>query len=122
MTFSPRQEVGRRAEQRAADHLTSHGLELVLANYRCRFGELDLVMRDGPTLAVVEVRQRGGAQFGGAAASVTRSKQRRIVLATRHLLLTHATLRTLPVRFDVVTLEPAPAGMRIEWLRDAFRV
>jgi putative endonuclease len=122
VTFSPRQEVGRRAEQRAADHLISHGLELVLANYRCRFGELDLVMRDGPTLAVVEVRQRAAAQFGGAAASVTRGKQRRIVLATRHLLLTHAALRTLPVRFDVVTLEPAPAGMRIEWLRDAFRV
>jgi putative endonuclease len=119
--LSPRQEVGRRAEQQAAEHLLAQGLRPVLANYRCRFGELDLVMRHGTTLAVIEVRRRAGPEFGGAAASVTRDKQRRIVLATQHLLLTHATLRRCPIRFDVVTLEPTPHGTRIEWLRDAFR-
>ncbi len=120
MTLSPRQEVGRRAEEQAAGYLSERGLRLLLANHRCRFGELDLVMRDGATLAIVEVRRRQSAQFGGAAASVTPAKQRRIRLATQHLLLTHAALRRFPIRFDVVTIEPAPTGTRIEWLRNAF--
>jgi putative endonuclease len=119
---SPRQEVGRRAEQEAAEYLARRGLTPLLANYRCRLGELDLVMRESETLVIVEVRRRASRDFGGAAASVTRAKQRRIALATRHLLLTHAAMRGYPIRFDVVTLEPAAAGTRIEWLRDAFRV
>jgi putative endonuclease len=117
---SPRQEVGRQAEERAAGYLRARGLEPVLANHRCRFGEIDLVMREGATLVVVEVRKRASRNFGGAAASVTRSKQRRIVRATRHLLLTHPELRRYPIRFDVVTLEPADSAERIEWLRGAF--
>jgi putative endonuclease len=120
--LSPRQEVGRRAEQQAAEYLLGQGLTALLANYRCRLGELDLVMRDGETLVIVEVRRRASRDFGGAAASITRGKQRRIALATRHLLLTHGALRRYPIRFDVVTLEPAGAGTRIAWLRDAFRV
>jgi putative endonuclease len=118
--FSPRQEVGRQAEARAAEYLIARGLEPVLANHRCRFGEIDLVMRDGATLVVVEVRKRTGREFGGAAASVTYGKQRRIVRATRHLLMTHPELRGYPIRFDVVTLEPANAAEHIEWLRGAF--
>jgi len=122
VALSPRQQAGRGAEELAAAHLVGLGLEPLLANYRCRFGELDLVMRDGAVLAVVEVRRRSSARFGGAAASITRAKQHRIARATRHLLLTHAELRELAVRFDVVTFESAAAGPRIEWLRDAFRV
>jgi putative endonuclease len=123
MSLSPPQEVGRHAEQQAAEYLAARGLKLVLANYRCRFGELDLVMRDGATLVVVEVRRRGSAAYGGAAASITRGKQRRVALATQHLLHTHHALRRYPIRFDVVTLEPlsaGAAGTRIEWLRAAF--
>jgi putative endonuclease len=122
VSLSPRQEVGRRAEQQAAEYLAGQGLEPLLANYRCRMGELDLVMREDATLVVVEVRRRASREFGGAAASITRGKQRRIALATRHLLLTHVALRRFPIRFDVITLEPAGTGTRIEWLRDAFRV
>ncbi len=120
MALTPRQEVGLQAERQAAEYLGSRGLKLVLANHRSRFGELDLVMRDDATLVVVEVRQRAAKDFGGAAASITPSKQRRIVLATRHLLMMHPELRRLPVRFDVVTLEPAAGAMRVEWLRAAF--
>ena len=122
MPLSPRQEVGRRAEQQAAEYLRGQGLTALLANYRCRLGELDLVMQEGEILVIVEVRRRATRNFGGAAASITRRKQRRIALAARHLLLTHGALRCYPIRFDVVTLEPAGAGTRIEWLRDAFRV
>lgn len=120
MPFSPRQEVGRHAEAQAAEYLSARGLEPILANHRCRFGEIDLVMRDGATLVVVEVRKRASREFGGAAASITYGKQRRIVRTTRHLLMTHPELRRYPIRFDVVTLEPEQAAERIEWLRGAF--
>ena len=91
---------------------------LLHRNYLCRLGELDIVARHGTTLVVAEVRLRASAQFGGAAASITRAKQRRIVLATRHLLARYPSLQRLPIRFDAL-LVPADDGV-IEWLRGAF--
>lgn len=113
-----RRQIGRDAEERAAAHLRAAGLVLLHRNYLCRLGELDLVARDGATLVVAEVRLRSSTQFGGAAASITRAKQRRIVLATRHLLARYPSLQRLPVRFDAL-LVPADGGP-IEWLRGAF--
>ncbi|SPC10681.1 conserved hypothetical protein [Cupriavidus oxalaticus] len=104
-----------RAEDRALAHLRRQGLQPVVRNYRCKGGEIDLVMRapDG-TLVFVEVRQRSGRGFGGAAASVTPAKQRRVLLAAAHYLATLAQLP--PCRFDVVALEPG----RLDWLQHAF--
>ncbi|BDB25863.1 UPF0102 protein [Cupriavidus sp. TA19] len=109
------QARGMRAEDRALAHLRRQGLQPVIRNYRCKGGEIDLVMRapDG-TLVFVEVRQRSGRGFGGAAASVTPAKQRRVLLAAAHYLATLAQLP--PCRFDVVALEPG----RLEWLQHAF--
>jgi putative endonuclease len=109
---------GRAAEECAARHLAAHGLELLLRNWRCRMGEIDLVARDGSVLVIVEVRLRSRGDFGGAAASITHVKRRRIVNATRHLLMRQPQLRQLPIRFDVVALD-GPAG-RIDWIRGAF--
>ena len=111
-------QAGDAAEDRALDHLVQAGLRLVARNYRTPGrggGEVDLVMRepDG-TLVFVEVRRRAGAAFGGAVASVGRTKQRRIVFAARHYLMRLAT--PPPCRFDVVGIE----GGQIEWLRAAF--
>ncbi len=113
-----RRQIGRDAEERAAAHLRAAGLVLLHRNYLCRLGELDLVARHGATLVVAEVRLRASAQFGGAAASITRAKQRRIVLATRHLLARYPSLQRLPIRFDalLVPADDAP----IVWLRGAF--
>lgn len=113
-----RRSIGQRAEERAARHLGAAGLVLLHRNYLCRLGELDIVARDGATLVVAEVRLRASTQFGGAAASITRAKQRRIVLATRHLLARYPSLQQLSVRFDalLVTADEGP----IEWLRGAF--
>jgi putative endonuclease len=110
--------IGAHAEERAARHLSAAGLVLLHRNYLCRLGELDIVARHGAVLVVAEVRLRASAQFGGAAASITRAKRRRIVLATRHLLARHPYLQRLPVRFDAL-LVPADGGP-IEWLRGAF--
>ncbi|MCY1294075.1 hypothetical protein D3C81_1447060 [compost metagenome] len=109
------QARGMRAEDRALAHLRRQGLQPVVRNYRCKGGEIDLVMRapDG-TLVFVEVRQRSGRGFGGAAASVTPAKQRRVLLAAAHYLATLAQLP--PCRFDVVALERG----RLEWLQHAF--
>lgn len=115
-------ERGRAAEQRAAEHLQAQGLIVLARNLRCRAGELDLVCFDGAVLAVVEVRQRAGADFGGAQGSVTRRKQRKIVRAAQFFLQRQPRWRRYAMRFDVVALQGLPAGShRIEWIKDAFR-
>ena len=112
---------GDAAEDRALAWLQARGLVLVERNYRvalgpsARGGEIDLVMRDAEgTLVFVEVRARAGRGHGGAAASVTRAKQQRVIRAAQHYLL---RLRSLPpCRFDVLALD----GDGIEWLQGAF--
>jgi putative endonuclease len=106
---------GIEAEDLAARFLGRHGLEIVQRNYRCRLGEIDLVARDGETLVFVEVRLRGDARFGGAAASISFHKQRRL-LAAAGLYLSRLR-RTPACRFDAVLLDRAG---RIEWLRDVI--
>ena len=111
-------QAGDAAEDRALAHLLEAGLRLVARNYRTPGrggGEIDLIVRDRDgTLVFVEVRRRASRAFGGAAASVGFSKQRRIVFAARHYLMRLPS--PPPCRFDVVSVE---AG-RIEWLRAAF--
>ena len=104
---------GARAEEQAARFLAGRGLKILARNYRCRGGEIDLVCRDGATLVFVEVRLRTNRDFGGAAASITPAKQRRIVLAASHYLAG----KPLPAcRFDAVLLD----GADIDWIRNAF--
>jgi len=112
--------IGRRGEDAALRHLESAGLTLLERNYRCRGGEIDLVMQEGGTLVLVEVRLRSSEEFGGAAASVGPGKQRRVAHAARHLLLTHPPYRGMPARFDVVAIDRGAA--EISWIRDAFRL
>jgi len=108
--------LGQSAELRAEAFLASRGLKLLVRNWRCRFGEIDLVMRDGVTLVFIEVRLRSRPDFGGAAASVTPSKQKKL-LAAAHLYL--STLPDMPpCRFDVVALSGKAAEP--EWIKNAF--
>ncbi len=104
---------GREAEAQAAEHLEKRGLRIVDRNFRVRGGEIDLIARDGATLVFVEVRQRSRSDYGGAAASITAAKRRRLVLAARHWLARHGDAAC---RFDCVLID----GDRLEWLRDAF--
>lgn len=119
-TKTARQQAGMAGEATALKHLQEHGLQLVLRNYRCKAGEIDLVMLDGATLALIEVRFRSDKRFGGAAASVTWRKQRRLIHAAEHLLLTRTHLRRYPARFDVVALAPGRSGLQVEWIKNAF--
>jgi putative endonuclease len=114
---SQTQRSGFAAEQVALDYLLSRGLRLVARNFRVRLGELDLVMADGDQLVFVEVRSRASTRFGGAAASVTPAKQRRVRRAAQAFLGTALGARTWPAsRFDVVAIE----GTRIDWIPGAF--
>ena len=115
-----RMDAGEAAEDAALAHLQLHGLKLIARNHRCRGGELDLVMLDGKTLALIEVRYRSSDDYGGASASVTWFKQRRIMLAARHLLATQRHLRRYPARFDVVAVSSDLHAPRIEWIKAAF--
>ena len=110
--------AGRQAEDLAARFLEKKKLRIIARNYRCRGGEIDLVCRDGKVLVFVEVRLRQNTAFGGAAASVTAIKQRRIILAAQHFLMTNA-LTNDDCRFDCILMN-GTSGNDIEWLRDAF--
>ncbi len=116
-------ELGRAAETHALQHLEAAGLQLVTRNYRCRAGELDLVLLDAQVLVLVEVRSRSRSDFGLAAATISLQKQRRCSLAARHLLLTRRELRRLRARFDVVAIDP-PAAQGgtpvVTWIKNAF--
>jgi putative endonuclease len=111
-------QVGDAAEDAALAYLRERGLRLLQRNYRTPGrggGEIDLIMRaaDG-TVVFVEVRRRGSVSHGGAAASVSVLKQRRIVFAARHYVM--RLREPPPCRFDVVSVEPSG----IEWLQAAF--
>jgi putative endonuclease len=109
--------AGDRAERLAERYLEEAGLRPVARNFRCRMGEIDLIMQDGGCLVFIEVRMRKHQEFGGAAASIHRQKQQRIVKAAQLYLATLA--RMPPCRFDVVLLD-ALEDARIDWIRSAF--
>lgn len=109
--------LGAEKEQLACRYLMTKGLRLLARNYRCRLGEIDLVMRSRDILVFVEVRYRRSAGFGTPAATVGPRKQQRLANAARHYLLHHPS--TLPCRFDVLAISGPDA---IDWIQDAFSV
>lgn len=111
---------GARGEAIARDYLERHGLDVLLQGYRCRLGELDLVCLEQDALVVVEVRARSHTGWVGAVASIDARKQARIIRTTRHLLMTHPSWATRPIRFDVVALTHRGDDLHIEWIRNAF--
>jgi putative endonuclease len=114
MPLTTRQLQGNAGEDEALAHLQQHGLVLVERNFRCKGGEIDLIMRDGAGLVFVEVRQRAGRGFGGAAASVTPAKQRRLIHAAQFYLLRMKPLP--PCRFDLVAID----GGKLSWLKNVL--
>jgi putative endonuclease len=110
-------QVGDNAEQRALQYLQQQGLQWLCSNFRCKYGELDLVMKDGASLVIIEVRYRKSEQFGGALESITAQKQAKIITATQHYLAAN-NLYHLPIRFDVVAVS---GDNRLNWIKNAFQ-
>ncbi|MFA6312872.1 MAG: YraN family protein [Sterolibacterium sp.] len=111
-----RQLAGAQAEALAAAFLSRQGLRVLERNWRVRGGEIDLICEDHGSLVFVEVRLRQRSDFGGAGASITPAKQRRLILAARHYL---AGKRERPCRFDAVLLDGL-TETNIDWIRNAF--
>jgi len=110
--------IGNEAEQQACDYLQRQGLSLVASNYSCRFGEIDLIMRDNDYLVFVEVKARKSNTFGGALESVTLNKQRKLIKSAEYYQCLNPGQNQSPMRFDVVILQGLPR--KIEWLKNAF--
>jgi putative endonuclease len=116
-----RQRIGLRAENAAAAYLHAQGARILLRNYRCRCGELDIVARLGESeLAIVEVRTRSSNAYGGAAESVDAGKRQRLIRAASRLLQQRSDLARLRVRFDVIVVSDPFGDPRIEWIKHAF--
>lgn len=114
--FQPSNSQGVKSEKQALAYLQAQGLSLICQNYYCRFGEIDLIMRDQETLIFIEVRYRKNNDFGGALASITRRKQDKIVKTAKHYL---AQLDSEPYcRFDVIAIDQQ--SEHPQWIQNAF--
>lgn len=113
MNTSPTTQRGLAAESVALEHLRTQGLTCVGRNYRCRVGEIDLIMRDGAELVFVEVRYRADDTLGGAADTIGPAKKRRLLRAAHHYLMVHEL--DVACRIDVVAID----GDDLEWIINA---
>ncbi len=107
--------VGRDAESDALTFLTARGLKLIERNYRCKFGEIDLVMLDKDTICFVEVRFRSSDGYVDGVESITKSKVQRLVRTAEHYIANNRKREDLFYRFDVLSL-----GTTVDWIQNAF--
>jgi putative endonuclease len=116
-----RQELGKDGENLAVCELVARGYAIVEQRYRTRFGEIDIIARDGDTLVFVEVRRKSGEECGTAAESVTPAKQRRVIRMAAEYLARQDLYDRCAVRFDVVAIDDGPDGVsHLTLFKDAF--
>jgi len=113
--------TGKRGEDLAATYLADAGFRIIERNYRCLFGEIDIVAEEGDTLVFVEVKTRRSEAYGGPLLAVGSRKQAKISRISLQYLA-EKRLRHRPARFDVVAVLLSPAGDRIELIRNAFEL
>ena len=111
----PTRKIGSCHEEEAAAFLKKQGLFIVTKNFRCKSGEIDLIVRDGKYLVFVEVKYRSNKESGYASAAVDYRKQKRISQAAQFFLLRYGYGEP-PCRFDVVAID----GEQIQWIKNAF--
>ena len=112
---------GKVFEQVAKNYLLAQGLHPICDNFHCRFGEIDLIMADNDALVFVEVKYRASAGYGGAVASVSPAKRRKIINSARcYLHQRQLNAHHQYCRFDVVAISGPAERPRVEWLKNAF--
>ncbi len=115
-----RQRLGKSGEEKVAQYLKNMGYTIVVVNYRCKVGEIDIIARDDSVLVFIEVKTRSGLDYGFPAEAVTPRKQRQICRAAQWYL-TEKQLLDVPARFDVITvLGLDPENYQIEHINNAF--
>lgn len=120
MSRNSSRAFGGSIERVAEAYLHKQGLSTVDRNYTCKTGEIDLVMVHENTLVFVEVRYRRSAEFGNAAESVTRKKQRRLIRTAEHFLMCKDDFADSACRFDVIAIHGTEPSYSIDWIEDAF--
>ena len=115
-------ERGQTAETQACRFLTDQGMKLIARNYRCRYGEIDLIMRDGHAVVFVEVRYRSNRRYASGAETVDYRKQSKLVATALHYLQSHPGAAVHPARFDVIALDSEHGENRFNWIPNAFSV
>lgn len=118
MSLVNKREVGKLGEDKALAYLTKQGLKLVLRNFNCKVGEIDLIMRDKEYLVFIEVRQRLSNLYGGGIESITHQKRQKIMRTSDFYLLKHKIYDKFPLRFDIVSIDGKSSD--ITWIKDAF--
>ena len=116
-------QVGSWAEDIAFNYLIKHGWQLIERNFFCKGGELDIIIRKGCVLAFVEVKYRKSHAMGGAVASLTPKKQRRLIHSAKVFLQRYPLLRHLDCRFDLIAIsgtDSPHSQVQIQWLENAF--
>ncbi len=111
--------LGKQGEDLALAYLARQGYCCIARNFRTRFGEIDIIARDGGTLCFIEVKTRAGGSCGRGAESVIRNKQRHMALAALQFLQSRNMLDA-PCRFDVVSIDQAQQGPEFDLIRNAF--
>ena len=120
-TFN-RQQAGREAERLACQFLQAKGMRLLVQNYYCYHGEIDLIMQDQDDIVFVEVRSRRRIDYGTALESINHKKIKKLQKTACHFLQMKQWLYQVNSRFDVVALHPIAGKMRLEWVKNAFSV
>jgi putative endonuclease len=113
--------TGKKGEELAAARLAEAGYRIIERNYRCLFGEIDIVAEEGETLVFAEVKSRRSEAYGDPQLAVGREKQKKISRIAMHYL-TEKRLCHRPARFDVVAVKMLPSGCKIELIRNAFEL
>ncbi len=112
--------IGAKVERNTETFLNKRGLRTIRRNYKCRTGEIDLVMNDGEYVVFVEVRYRGSDAYGDPIESITARKQQRLIRAATHFLATEPHLQSMPCRFDAVGVSKANGHTKYDWIKNAF--
>jgi putative endonuclease len=108
---------GQEAEDLAFYYLKQQGLKLLVRNYLCRYGEIDLIMQEQQKIIFIEVRHRNQTTYGGSLESITFNKQRKLLNCARYYL---QKMRTQPCRFDLIAINGDLILSNIQWVKNIF--
>lgn len=111
-----KRHIGNEYEQLAAEHLIQRGYRILERNFRNRYGEIDIIAKDGDCICFCEVKYRKTDECGGALEAVDYRKQRKITGVAEYYLMTHGMNEWTPCRFDVIAVD----GDRVTVLQNAF--
>ncbi|OGT70778.1 MAG: YraN family protein [Gammaproteobacteria bacterium RIFCSPLOWO2_02_FULL_57_10] len=119
---SRRRAFGEAQERAAADYLVAQGLQMICANFQCKLGEIDLIMRSPTSLIFVEVRYRRSTAYGTPAESVNYRKQLKLMRTAQSYLKSLQLTNRIPCRFDILGISPGPqpGSLSFDWIQGAF--